>query len=292
MSYDLYFTSPPISREQFTDYFGERPRYKASKDQAWYENESTGVYFSFEYHDGAEDEDEGLKYSVMFNINLFRPHYFVLEAEPEVSAFVQHFGCTIHDPQMEGMENGPYSAAAFKAAWNHSNEFGYRAFLNSADRPQVIHTRPTDELENIWQWNFNREKRSEQKGEDIFIPRIMFATIAGAPRPVCVWPDAISTLIPAVDYLWIPRKELGPKKFFGGTTEDLCIIRLSDALPVIQEYHVSGYEFDAYELPSINTPPATKNFVRKLKPYSGENPTGVSCDQVLNRELVEKCQGN
>lgn len=288
MSYDLYFTSPKITREQFRAYFDGRAHYELGENQACYANEDTGVYFTFDHNEQTLDGEEEIAHSVMFNMNYYRPTFFVLEAEPEVSAFVERFGCSIHDPQTHGMGAGPYTAEGFTRGWKHGNEFGYSAILEGEKAPQSIRTRGTEELEKVWRWNVQRKLRSEEIAKDIFIPRIMYAVVGGDLVSLCVWPDAISTLIPRVDLLWIPRDELAPRQFLGGRTKDTCAIPFSDALAVLQEYHTTRYGLDTYELPSPDTPPAIKGFVRALSHSSG-NAEGVAMDQILNRELVEKC---
>ncbi|MDB6028560.1 MAG: hypothetical protein JWM68_4783 [Verrucomicrobiales bacterium] len=288
MSYDLYFTSPPITSEQFGAYFSERSLYTIGNGQAWYANEDTGVYFSFDHNDDRTADEESVKHSVVFTMNLYRPHYFALEAESEVSNFVQRFGCSIHDPQRTGMEDAPYTAEGFILAWNHSNEFGYRAILHSDSASDVVHVFATNALEKIWHWNYFRQERDEIIAKDIFIPRIMFIQHNGLVCSSCVWPDGITTLIPEVDFLLIPRRDLAPKTFFSGTKEDMCIIPFSEAVATIGQYQVEGYEFNAYELPSPETTRPIKEFVRQLKPNDAVPPAAIAMDQVLNRELVEK----
>jgi len=99
MSYDLFFTQPEITLEQFLDYFAGRSRYRVENAQAWYENEDTGVYFCFDYSIEPEYDPEAPAGIVAFNLNFYRPHFFALEAEPEVRSFVDYFNCSVHDPQ-------------------------------------------------------------------------------------------------------------------------------------------------------------------------------------------------
>ena len=111
MSYDLYFTKPEITLQQFEDYFRRRDNYKVENAQAWYENEDTGVYFCFEFSDeDSKDLDFG---KISFNLNFFRPHFFALEAEIEVKEFIDKFGFSINDPQNEGMAEGPFTKEGF-----------------------------------------------------------------------------------------------------------------------------------------------------------------------------------
>lgn len=289
MSYDLYFTSPKISLEKFNSYFGDDARYEVNNGQAFYTNENTGVYFSFDHNSEPPEDEDDIEHSEVFNINYYRPHYFALEAEPEVRRFIDTFNCTFHDYQNEGMENGPYSREGFLNGWNHGNEFGYSAILGRDDAPSMVLSKPTEELERIWKWNAAKQKRENDIQEDIFIPRIMFMTIDGSLGSVCVWPDGISTLIPHVDYLYIPRKELAPKKFLRKQEEDFCILAKED-FPEFFDFHASeDFELRTSKLPSPHTPKAVKDFVRSLEKFEGQ-VEGIGFDSVLNSELVQKYQ--
>lgn len=107
MSYDLFLirTSPSLRRQDFEAYFQNRPHYtlNENKTQAWYENDTTGVYFSFDFEkDGYFTESEreleeesdtssgifnklkllfkGQKTGaphILFNINYNRPSIFI-----------------------------------------------------------------------------------------------------------------------------------------------------------------------------------------------------------------------
>lgn len=287
MSYDLFFTSPPISRAEFEAWFKGRAHYKMNDGQAWYANDDTGVYFCFEHTDVTSWDDEDNPVGVAFNLNFFRPSYFVLEAEHEVTQFVQHFGCSIHDPQMDGMGDGPYTPQGLISGWHHGNEFGYQAYLGKGRAPEVVLSRPGAELEAIWKWNFMRTRRTDASAKDIFVPVIRLAVVGEGLFTTCVWPDGISTLIPEVDCLLVPRSQLAPKKFLGGKKDDMCIVPWADALPIIQTYQVEGYEFATYELPSPDTPEGIKVFVRSLSPSKAAIQL-PGFDEVLDRELVER----
>jgi hypothetical protein len=289
MSYDLYFTSPKISIEDFNSYFGGDPRYEINSGQAFYRNEHTGVYFSFDHNSQPPDDEDAIDHSVAFNINYYRPHFFALEAEPEVRRFIHHFKCNIYDYQNHGMGEGPYSREGFLKGWNHGNDFAYGAILGGDDAPSVVNSKPTEELEQIWKWNAAKHKREKETEEDIFIPLIMFMAIDGALGSVCVWPDGISTLIPYVDYLYIPRKELAPKKFLRKQEEDFCILSSADFPDFFDFYVTEDFELRASKLPSPDTPKAVKDFVMSLKKFEG-HVESVGYDSILNLELVLKYQ--
>ena len=109
MSYDLYLKarSGTLNEEHVLEYFRGRPNYVVEYRQASYENEDTGVHFMFGMHAG-EPESTEAAYPVAFNLNFFRPSYFICEAEPEVTAFVRQFDCVVFDPQSTGMGEGEY----------------------------------------------------------------------------------------------------------------------------------------------------------------------------------------
>jgi hypothetical protein len=132
MSYDLYFRprTGELTESAFNAYFRDRPHYKMEGAQAWYQNEDTGVYFLFERQDSEpQPDDEGEAFPATLNVNYFRPSYFGLEAQPEVTAFVRAFDMTVSDPQLDGMGEGEYVAERFLTGWNKGNEFGYEAIL-------------------------------------------------------------------------------------------------------------------------------------------------------------------
>lgn len=288
MSYDLYFTSPKISLEEFNAYFLGRLFYTVNNGQAMYTNEDTGVYFSFEHNDQSEvADDEDLAYSVAFNLNYYRPHYFALEAEPEVSKFIRAFNCSIQDDQNDGMADGPYSREGFLRGWNHGNEFGYRAILQQDDAPSDIYTKPTKELEDIWRWNHAKGSRQELLGEDIFVPQIIFITVDGKAASTCVWPDAIPSLIPSVDFVYVRRIELAPKGWFTKTQEDYCLVPRKDYIGALRPYYTNEFGMDAFKLPEPYSPKELKDFVTGLDPRAGK-VQGIGKDVVINFELADK----
>lgn len=284
MSYDLYFTSPKITREEFTTYFKANSLYQLSDQQAEYKNENTGVYFSFVYNSEPIKDELETEYWISININYNRPHYFALEAEQEVRRFIDQFECSIFDIQNDGMFKGPYSRDGFLKGWNSGNSFWFSVLKSQADATTIVHSRSTEELEKIWNWNISIQKRRDASAEDIFIPRIFFMLINGSLGSVCVWPDAISTLIPNVDYLFIPRKEMAPKKFFK-KQDDHCIVERKDFPGFFQSFSTKAFEFEAFKLPAPETPSLVKEFVRNLKKFDG-SAMGVGNDQVVNLELL------
>jgi hypothetical protein len=287
MSYDLYFTKPRISIDQFDSHFAGNPLYKLTSGEAFYRNIETGVYFIFRYASSNSADDEETACAATFNLHYYRPHYFALEAVSEVTRFVERFNFSIHDSQMEGMDDGPYSPGGFVRGWNYGNEFGYSAILRGEERPHQVWSLPTRRLESIWRWNYLRKKHQEALSDDVFVPRIFFMIIEGAVAAVAVWPDAISELVPEVDFLFVGRAKLAPKNLFRSQMKDECIIPFAEARGVLAQYRTDEYSMPAYRLPSPETPRTVREFVCSLRP-SRVSMTGIAADEVLNQELVER----
>jgi hypothetical protein len=287
MSYDLYFTAPRVSLEAFNSHFAGDIRYQLSSGEAIYQNQDTGVYFIFRYSNqetGDAEEEPGF---ATFNINYYRPHYFGLEAVQELTGFIEAFRCSVFDPQMHGMGEGPFSPEAFLRGWNHGNEFGYSAVLKGERPPGEVWHLPTDRLEAIWRWNYRIRESQAALSEDVFIPRIFFIIVENRVASAAVWPDAISEILPEVDILLIGRDRLAPRRFFRGTQKDECLLPFEDVRPILDPYRTSDFPINAFRLPSPITPQNLHDFIRSLKPSTAKL-RGVSTDQVLNSEIVKK----
>ena len=290
MSYDLFFRMPEQvaapNIESLQSYFKERKNYEVSDKQAFYQNETTGVYFIFDF-EAPEDEDLSGVAPISFNLNYFRPHIFGLEAEPELKALVESFGFLVVDPQMEGMGEGQYSTEGFLAGWNQGNEFGYRSFLKEEPSEPVL-TLPTSQIEACWRWNFAREELQQQLGEDIFVPRFMFLERQGRVVRSTLWPDGIPTAVPEADILMIPRKTILPKKFFRHP-EDMVIAMWEEVKPILDAFPVKAGAVSYHSLEYATPPEAVLSFLRALQPTT-EQVQALPTDKVLNEELVAKAR--
>ena len=283
MSYDLFFKpkSGKFSKEQFDSYFDGREGYAIEGTQAWYQNEATGVYFVFEFQEQEDDEED--YFPVAFNMNYFRPTFFVKEAEPEVLDFVSKFDFKVEDPQMNGMGSGNFDQKKFRSGWLHGNEFGYQSILK--DHPEVF-SLPTKTLEDAWAWNINKESLQEQVTEDVFVPTIMLLKYEDKVVTACVWPDAIPSIIPPVDILLIGRKQLAPRKLFK-KVEDMAIGTWGDIKPLL-ERHKKKMHGDAYYLHYQTVPNDIKKHIKDLRSFDISSLERFSADQVLDAELVKK----
>ena len=294
MSYDLNFRSRSpgrsISREAFARYFKERKFFSLSESQAWYSNEDSGVYFSFDYAnlDNSLNSDNVTDPSLLpvsFNLNFFRPHSFGLEADFEVSAFVNAFNLTVSDPQISGMGNGEYTTTGFLDGWNAGNEVAYRAFLSQDPTPKV-YTLPSARIEAVWRWNFGREDRQSEVGDGAFVPRIFFVDLDGYLRSGVVWGDGIPILLPVVDLLLVPREELAPR-----TGADKVLFAWGELEATVGRFDFLRESVPCYELFYDEPPSDIQRLIRQKQPPA-QMPKGLAFDQLLDQELVEKVRAS
>jgi hypothetical protein len=290
VSYDLFLKprSGEFSPERFLEYFEGRPSYVVQGQQAWYQNEDTGVYFSFETHPpqaAGEDDDSAVGYPVSFNMNYFRPSFFALEAEPELSRVVGEFDFVVQDPQADGMGEGEFVSSRFLSGWKKGNEFGYQAILRVPQgRPDVV-SMPAGKLERIWNWNYERAKLQHELGESIFVPRIMFFKDGGSVISAAVWGDGIPTAFPSeVDALVVYLKELAPRRWFR-RKDTIATVAWDSVRPLVERFtrsHRDGM------ISQYSTPPKDiVEFLQSLPPRA-QMLEGVSADAVLDAELVAR----
>jgi hypothetical protein len=286
MSYDLYLKpcSGSIDPASVMDYFRGRPNYTVADEQAAYENEDTGIQFFFDMHQ-EEPSAPTAAYPIVFNINYYRPSYFIREAEPEVSTFVDEFDCSVLDPQIDGMGEGEYQSEKFLSGWNRGNEFAYRAILARTEDRQNILTLPNELLHAVWQWNFDRRKLQEQVGDGKFVPRISFALFDGQVSTMIIWTDGIPMVFPSVDHMLVYRSEFAPRRFLR-RTPDFALLSWRNALEMLKPYVVVRGD-RAFALEYDQPPAAVREAVRILKGLS-QKPELLPMAAVLDSEIVEK----
>ena len=283
MSYDLFLRprNELFSFESFESYFKDRSNYSVEGSLAWYQNEDTGVYFVFEHQDKEENEEE--YFPIAFNMNYFRPSFFIREAEPEVTAFISRFDLTVEDPQVNGMGTGEYNSEKLVSGWLYGNEFGYQSILKDHSE---VHSLPSSQLEKAWEWNHGKEKLQNEVTDDVFVPSIMLINYQQKIVTACVWPDAIPSIIPPVDILLVGRKELAPRKLFT-KAEDMAIGNWDEIQPLLDS-HKNKMHGEAFYLSYQKVPEKIKNYIQHMKPIDLSSLERLSFDQVLDRELVEK----
>ncbi len=292
MSYDLYFKprQGDLSYEMFDSYFRGRSNFQCESGEAWYENKETGVYFHFLFQTQETAEDDGDEpheyFPVAFNVNYFRPSYFILEAESVITAFVKHFDLLVSDPQWKGMGQGEYDAEKLVRGWNFGNEGAFGAILEDENNRASVSHLPTSQLHHAWRWNLSRCQLQNEIGEAQFVPQIMFMNIDGAAATMSVWPDGIPAVIAPVDYVCIPRKELAPTGFFHKGKEDVTFVAWEVALPVLIGHGTRNAD-GSICLDYVDVPSAVAKFVKSL-PSEKRPISVVAADRMLDRELFER----
>lgn len=283
MSYDLFFTQPDISLKEYLSYFKKRENYSLKENKALYLNEDTGVYFWFDYSYDKPKDPEAPEGRISFEMNYYRPHFFALEAEIEIRAFVEYFNFEIFDPQIDGMGAPTFDSEGFLRGWNHGNDVSYKSFLQDKDQDREV-SRPWDELEAIWHWNYHRKELQNKLGVNIFVPAIMFLQVDSKLLSTVAWTDAVPTLIPQVDALFVYRDKLAPGSFLF-RKKDFAVVPFDQALLMLAPFENNNYGIKTYSLPTPNTPANIVEYVKNLKPHSGPAER-VEMYQILDFELV------
>jgi hypothetical protein len=249
VSFDLYFgredsTLPTIQdlRAYFQKSF-ELNDLKSGGTQFWYKNDATGVYCSFDFDDGDEENLDVNGFSssgLSFNLNYIRPSFFAYEAMPLVESFCHHFNLLVEDVQEEVVHTG--EAGRLIDSWRSHNERAVRGLEgftpdDETDKIELPYL-PEERATEWWRYASIREGLQESVGDDIFVPSIM---ILESPEKqlfsVIVWPEGISQFFPRCDYVLVQRK----KKRFFRTVEEFGLVSYSDVIATVGAY-ISDYD--------------------------------------------------
>lgn len=285
MSYDLFLRprKVAIGKKDFEAYFQDRRFYDAEAGHAAYSNEETKAYFSFEWVD-ARDDEEGELYPIAFNINYFRPSYFIMEAEIEVSALVRAFDLVVDDPQWKGMGKGEYDAEVLMSGWNAGNESAYDIFLETPEQRSHLRTLPSATVLQAWRWNFERDARQQSVGDTKFVPRIQFLEVEGQMTSAMVWPDGVPLVAAPVDRFIVTGENLLRRR--PDLTKARRLLPWAEAIqilaPFIKQAPGPVVTFDYDEMPSEVLDLLLR---RSSEPVSS---TIWPQDRVLDREIVER----
>ena len=278
MSYDLTLlprSGGALAYAKVLAYFRHRPNYEIREKQAWYQNDDTGVYFSFEVASAPA--------RIAFNINYNRPTFFPLEAAPELDAVVRQFELTVGDPQIDGMGRGEFSTEAFVRGWKSGNEGAI-----AIGREQGIDSRhlyPGDDLRRIWRWNFARSARQKELGEKLFVPKISFADEGGVARAFAVWTDAMPVVLPRVDIVILVDNRAGFALPFMKHSAQMSVARWEEVVRAFPA-RVRGAEVLLEFTASAARPRDVTEFFRARRPKaSKETLRGIASDAVLDAEL-------
>ncbi|HEX4504499.1 MAG TPA: hypothetical protein VH722_02115 [Alphaproteobacteria bacterium] len=274
-SVDLFF-KPGIGLERIARYFAARGRFSVSGREAAYRNEDTQVGFFFKFRHGRSLLLRRTVASAEFEVNYNRPSWFGDEAEIELSAFVAAFRPRI-DPQMRGMNRGPYSGAGFLRGWDFGNTFSIRTML--FERPDFrMATLPRERLRSIWAWNYARAAEHAATGDRRFTPLIQFFSIDGRVCTVAVWSQGMPVLLPKVDYVLVGR--------LAGNDRRFGLEPWSEVLDVVAQNPRFDLGNDPLALEYFQTPPAIAKWVNSVKAVDLQTLERLSPLQVYDAELA------
>jgi len=286
MSYDLYFHraggAPSVA--SLRKYFSKRKNWSAGEKRAHYQNERTGVYFGFDFIEAGEDG----RAPVAFNLNYFRPHVFGLEAEPELTHFVEYFELEVDDPQSEGMGRGRYTPEGFLTGWNHGNRFAYLACLSTPEaKDQQVFSLPALKHQGLWRFNRAYDSVCEHLWDGVgelpacFVPTAMLVALPNRKvATAIVWTLDMPIVLPQVD-LVLSKREDG--------LHAAPMMELLGLLPLHDAWEADFVPADGGELglKSFVVDPPNAELTARL--WAAMRPMQLSrlpTDQVLDAELL------
>jgi len=280
MGYDLLFRAGrgELDMNAVTAYFSSRLNYTVNASGARYLNDKTEVGFWFDFRDRARSA-----FPVAADLNYFRPSFYALEIEPEISGFVREFDLLVADPQAGGMGNGEYVPEKFLRGWNEGNEFAYSRILGDPDSRKDVIFLDQATLLRTWQWNYRRRDLTAELTQPVFVPDIMYLRVNGIPATGIFWPDGLSMAMIPVDYLLIYRNEL---KAAGPNPESEVVVAWGDVLPVLEKYHVRHQAETLvanYDMP----PPDLCAYIQSL-PVTGLFRESYPVSKVLDKHLYDR----
>jgi hypothetical protein len=278
MSYDLHLHfDQGLSERDFLEYFAGRRHFTVRGNEIHYENPDTTVGFFIRYTASKGFLARKSLSAAHFELNYFRPSFFGLEAEIELSALVAKFAPRIEDPQLEGMGQGPYCGEGFLRGWNYGNTFAVGAITASNPQHKVV-SLPTSKLLTAWKWNYGRAQRTAAVGERQFVPSIMTVAVANMPSLVVVWALGMPVVLPKVDYVLVGRDESGVKRY--------GLAPWSDVLATLRRasIDVSG---DPLDLEYPVTPAPIARWVAEIPAVDTQTVPRLATYEIIDSEVLE-----
>ena len=221
MSFDLYFCWNKNERIDFrlvVDWAERFGCFRHEKNQLWYQNEETGVYFSLDYDpelpadpEEARVPPEVFDTGLSFNLNYNRPSYFALEAMPAVENLCGRFGLSVFDPQARDGKSlrsaVDVNASALIESWRPSNLWAIGALMDQSKEPNVSFMSSGKAL-YMWKYLRARKRLQDVCGEEVFVPKLVPISHAGTTVDtgfVCT--QGIPTLLPVSDWVIVVREK-------------------------------------------------------------------------------------
>jgi hypothetical protein len=278
MSYELgLHFDPAVDQRDFLKYFAGRRNFTVNGTEIAYQNPDTGVGFFIRFQTGKGFLSRKSVGTASFEINYFRPSFFGLEAEIELSALVARFAPRVADPQLQGMGEGPYSSEGFLRGWNFGNEFAVSAIL-SGHPDQKVQTLPTDKLRTAWTWNYRKPDWIARAGDQQFVPTIMPVAVENTPSLVLVWALGMPVLLPKVDYVLVGRDDAGVKRYGLAPWPDVLAQLRRAAIDV---------DGDPLDIKYATTPAPIARWVATIPEVDLKTLPRLSFPEIIDTELVE-----
>ncbi len=223
MSFDLWFASKEIETvpniRDVQEWFMNRTNYdpeNINDSQAMYENKDTGVYFIVEFgsvFDPADAPDTKRSVFAVVLLNYLRPKFFAVECALEIQQFANRFGLEVCDPQESEDDFVAFDDKKFVASFSKHSRWAVKSMgENHGFTPKLM---PSEKLEVLWRWNFQKKDREAETNEDVFFPTMFVFEAGGNFSTGVVWPDGIPTVIPPCDSIYIHWDELAQKSVLG-----------------------------------------------------------------------------
>lgn len=272
---ELFF-EPPIRARALFEHFAGRPNYTIGDGNIDYTNPDTLVELFFEYRASRNLLGRMTVAEMTFDVNYCRASYVALEAEVELAAFMAAFKPRIHDPQIDGMGDGPYSAEGFLRGWRFGNLFGIRNILARDPAPEIA-TLPAATLQADWHWNHQREARGERLSNRRFVPKITHFLLDGRPVRLAAWGAGMPISLPHVDYVAVGRPIKGEYRH--------GLAPWSEVAEVVAR---AGFDpaRDPLDLEYFVTPPPIEAWVARYPLYTGKLLDQLGPHTLMDAELI------
>jgi len=275
--------STPVYLPIFARYFSRRGHYAVKDHVVEYGNENTGVYFRINYLKWRALSLIPVVKEALVEVNYVRPACFAVEAEMETSALLARFRAKIHDPQILGMGDGPYSKQGFLNGWSFGNAYGVDKKLASQPNASPL-TMPTEKLTDSWLWNY-RLPRNSVSASGHFTPRIFYALVAGDLATTALWGWNVNTLLPRVDYVLLGR-------WTGVSEKPQRVFRLVEWDRVSSHLIASGFRYreGGFAVDGAKNAPALSKLFAMGAEFDLKSLHRVALADILDAEQVEQAK--
>jgi len=297
MSFDLWFatkaTNANLDIRQIRDWFTNRLHYDPDgleNNQVIYENQDTGVYFTFEFgefFDPHDLPDMDRPVEIILLLNYLRPKFFALECVFEIQALVDQFDLQVADPQECEQDYSAFDEAQFVQSFSKHSCQAVRALRENHDyEPKPI---SSEKLEVAWRWNFEKHEREKQTSADVFFPTIFWFEANNTISSGVVWSDGIPTVIPPCDSIYLHWDELAGRRVFGINLGKLKTDQLYDK-SVLDDIFTEFYEkadSNGCLWPRAYNRPAKLTKILRAFERTGALPQMLQANAVIDDSFVD-----